>query len=291
MGRFWYTTAVAPELRKTIEAGDLPAALLRLQAAGETVLASGSDEPVRELRPPVRLRTMLPSLFEQLANLLDDGVPLPNALLLLSRDMPGPVSRPLIALLHDVEQGESLSEAMARQPHVFRPMLAAAVRAGEEAGDPASALRALSAQQHELENLVSKVALPLAYPLTILTWFATIILFIVTFITPKFLELYRDLGMTNDKFPLPTVLLMAATRLAPWAFFLFIVPLLALAAVYTARRSALRGNFDIQLFRMRVPVFGNLDILTGIARLSSSLALLLRQGVPTPQALLLAAEA
>lgn len=32
-------------------------------------------------------------------------------------------------------------------------------------------------------------------------------------------------------------------------------------------------------------------MLTGIARLSSSLALLLRQGVPTPQALLLAAEA
>jgi len=291
MGQFWYTTAQAPAVRETVEARDLPAALLQLQSAGATVADCDAVQPVRDFKSPIRLQGVLPSVYEQLANLLDEGVPLPQALLLLSRDMSGPVRRPLLALVHDVEQGLSLSEAMARQPRVFRPMVAAAVRAGEEGGDPGSALRALGAQQHEVQDLVSKVALPLAYPLTVLTWFSLIILFLVTFITPKFLGLYKELGMTDDKFPFPTLLLMMFTRVAPWIFCLFVVPLVALLIVYTARRSALRGNFDVQLFRMRLPVFGNLDVLTGIARLSSSLALLLKQGVPTPQALLLAAEA
>lgn len=291
MGQFWYTTTQAPAVRQTIEASDLPAALVQLRSTGVEVADCGPLQPVRDLKSPVRLRAVLPSLYEQLANLLDEGVPLTQALLLLSRDMSGPVRRPLLALIHDVEQGASLSEAMTRQPRVFTAMVAAAVRAGEEAGDPGSALRALAAQQHDLNNLVSKVALPLAYPLTILTWFSFIILFLVTFIVPKFLSLYKDLGMKDDQFPVPTQMLMLLTRVAPWIFCLFVVPFLALLIVYSARRSALRGNFDMQLFRMRLPIFGNLDILTGIARLSSSLALLLRQGVPAPQALLLAAEA
>jgi len=291
MGQFWYTTTSAPAVRERIEASDLPAALLQLRAAGEAVADCGPEQSVREFKNPLKLQGVLPSVYEQLAHLLDEGVPLPEALLLLSRDMSGPVRRPLLALAHDVAQGLSLSEAMARQPRLFRPMIVAAVHAGEAGGDPASALRALGAQQHDLGNLVSKVALPLAYPLTVLTWFSFIILFLVTFITPKFLQLYKELGMTDDKFPFPTLLLMMFTRVAPWIFCLFVVPLLALLVVYAARRGALRGNFDVQLFRMRLPVFGNLDLLTGIARLSSSLALLLKQGVPTPQALLLAAEA
>lgn len=291
MGQFWYTTAQAPAVRETVEASNLPAALLHLKATDVAVADCGVEQPVRDLKSPVRLRGVLPSVYEQLANLLDEGVPLPSALLLLSRDMSGPVSRPLLALVHDIEQGRSLSEAMERQPRVFRPMVAATVRAGEQGGDPVSALRALAAQQHDLESLVSKVALPLAYPLTVLTWFSVIVLFLVTFITPKFLQLYRDIGMKQEQFPTTTLLLIGFSRLAPWIFCLVVVPLAALLLVYCARRSALRGNFDVQLFRMRLPVFGDLDILTGIARLSSSLALLLKQGVPTPQALLLAAEA
>ncbi|MEI6502453.1 MAG: type II secretion system F family protein [Armatimonadota bacterium] len=291
MAQFWYTRAQAPTVRETLEASDLPAALLQLQAAGETVTDCGVEQPVRDLKSPVSLRGVLPSVYEQLANLLDEGVALPQALLLLARDISGAVRRPLLALVHDVEQGLSLSEAMTRQPRVFRAMAAAAVRAGEEGGDLGTALRALAAQQHDLQNLVSKVALPLAYPLTVLTWFSFIILFLVTFITPKFLQLYTDLGMKSDQFPTSTLALMILTHYAPRVFGLFVVPLLALLIVYCARRSALRGNFDLQLFRLRVPVFGNLDVLTGIARLSSSLALLLRQGVPTPQALLLAADA
>ncbi|MCE5240929.1 type II secretion system F family protein [bacterium] len=291
MGRFWYTTFQAPRVREIAEASDLPALLLELRAERVTVVDCGSAEPTRELKPTVRLRALLPSLYEQLANLLEEGVPLPRALLLLAGDMSAAARRPLLALAHDVEQGLSLHEAMARQPRLFRPMIVAAVRAGEEGGDPAAALRALGAQQHDLEHLVAKVALPLAYPLTILTWFSLIVLFLVAFIVPKYLQLYRELGMTDDKFPLPTLLLLKLTHVAPWIFCLVVVPLLALAIVYCARRSALRGNFDVQLFRMRLPIFGNLDVLTGIARLSSSLALLLRQGVPTPQALLLAAEA
>ncbi|MBU0608001.1 MAG: type II secretion system F family protein [Armatimonadetes bacterium] len=291
MGQFWYTTTASPTLRETIEASSLPAALLHLQAAGDTVADCGADEPVREFRATVRLRGVLPSIYEQLANLLDEGVPLPQALLVLSRDVSGPVRQPLLALAHDVEQGLTLSEAMARQPRVFRPMVAAAVRAGEEGGDMPAALRALGGQQRDVENLVAKVALPLAYPLTILTWFSFIVLFLVTFITPKFLQLYRELGMTRDRFPLPTQALIAFTHVAPYIFWLVSLPLLALLVVYCVRRGALRGNFDAQLFRMRLPIFGNLDVLTAVARLSSSLALLLKQNVPTPQALLLAAEA
>lgn len=290
MGQYWYRTAQATDVEATIEAPSLPAALLKLQALALTVTACGPVAPRRAFRSTLRLRTLLPSLYEQLANLLAEGVPLTEALRLLARDLSGDLRRPLLALIHEVEQGQSLSEAMAHQPAIFRPMIVAAVRAGEQAGDPASALRALGSQQQDLEDLVSKVALPLAYPLTVLTWFSLIVLFLTTFIAPKYLQLYSDLGMRDDSFPIPTRTLIFFSHVAPWAVALILVPLLCTALVYCVRRSVLRGNFDVQLLRLRLPLFGNLDILTGLARLSSSLALLLRQGVPTPQALLLAAE-
>ena len=292
MPKIWFTTESEPLRRQHIDAPSLPAALLTLQSRGPQVTAAGLQAPARPLLPRPAWR-LLTSVYEQLASLLDQGQELSGALRRLSVESVTPrLSRSLTALSERVSQGFSLSEALAEQPHVYSSLVVNTVAAAEESGDLPGGLRSLAEHQRELETLSADISLPLIYPLLLLCLIGVLILlFTSTFILPKFISLFRELGLKDDEFPYMTRFAMGVSNTILTFGPAFLIAAGVAGIIYRVRRRVHAGRLGLRLFGLPVPFFSRLAQDTALARAAACLRLLLRQGAPMDVALRLAGEA
>lgn len=290
MAGFWYT-AGGSSARQRLEAENLPQGLLKLQSSDAQVSSAGAitGEPRESRRIPWR---SLIGVYEQLATMVEQGAPLHSGL----RSIAGETSdrnlaTALRALAAEVEQGRSLAEAMSLQPGIWSPVTISALHAGEEAGDLPAALGHLAHQQRRLAQIASGMAFPLVYPVLIALLALGIFGFVAMFIFPKFMTLFLELGMERSDFPSSTRFLMSTFAQIPLVLLILAALIAFFVVMYLSMRRTEQGRFNLGLTRLRVPLFGEVSIYTDLARVSRTLALLLRGGVDTVRALRLSREA
>lgn len=288
MPRFWYTAGDGQQ--QLIEADNLCEALLSLRERGVAVTSAGAVEPPAP-RPMRQVsQRLLISMYDQLGAMVADGIGLPAALRGLAAEARSrALRRSLETLASRVEDGRQLSEAMAEQPRVYSEVAVSMIAAAEEAGSLPEGLRALTEHHREMGKLAAQAAFPLVYPLIVVTVVFSLVTFMVTFIVPKFVKLFTDLGV--KEFPWPTALLMSFVRIFPSLIVAVGIPTGLLVLFYGWYRRTSRGQFDIQLLQLHLPLFGRLALYTATARMADTLSLLLRGGVPTGRALRLAGQA
>ncbi len=275
-----------------IAADNLPQALLRLQDRKAPVLTIEPEADELDLRLPAASRRLLPAVYLQLAAMLDEGLAASAALRRIAAELRPPKLRlSLIAVADGVDNGLNLSEAMARQPSVYALTVQAAVRAGETTGDLSGALRAVSDHQRNLLLISRNLTIPLIYPVLILLIAAVYSVFVSSFIFPKFLQLFYDLGMERSDFPASTRMAIALSNALPAIVLGLLVVGGALYLAWRAYSHANRGLLTLGLWRLRIPIVGQIALYTALARATSTLAVLLRGGVDTLTAIRLAREA
>src|SRR6266446_2345477 len=107
----------------------------------------------------------LATFTQQLANLLNSGMPLTVALNSMthldSKGIPSSVSKDL---KQDVMEGKSLSDAMAKQPLLFSDLYVNMVRAGEQSGALVEVLRRLADHYERFAEVQSKFVSAMIYP-------------------------------------------------------------------------------------------------------------------------------
>ncbi len=291
MPRFWYATEEGAQ-RQFYEADNLPQALLRLQEQGTVVRSAGVDKATEPPGLRRASRRLLTSVYEQLAGMLEQGAPLSESLRQIAAQTRNRrLSRSLSALADEVEEGGALSGAMAAQSATYSPVVRAAVRAGEEAGSLPEALRNLAGQQHDLAQMATGMAFPLIYPILICSIALCVLTFLGAFIFPKFVQLFMDLGMERSDFPWPTRVALAFNRAFPTIVLGVIVVAVFLVIFWLWARRTRQSEFNLGLTRLRIPIFGEVSMYTDLARVASTLGVLLRGGVETVTALRLSRAA
>ena len=165
------------ELTGQLEAPDRPAAVRELgvrgvcvteiRPAGEgagSLLAASVGE--RKLR--VRSKR-LAILTRQLAISLEAGLPLTAALDVMSQELDHPPSRALLRRLRvRVQEGVSLSEALAEHPQTFTPMYVRLVKVGETGGVLDEILTQLADMLERQNELRERVKTASVYPSIVL---------------------------------------------------------------------------------------------------------------------------
>src|SRR4051794_13127636 len=148
----------------------------------------------------------LATFTQQLANLLNSGMPLTVALNsmthLESKGIPADISK---QLKQEVMEGRSLSDAMARQPIVFSDLYVNMVRAGEQSGALVEVLRRLADHFERFSEVQSKFTSALVYPAFVVSIGSIIMFLFMTKMLPTFMQIFE--GM-NVQLPLPTRILM-----------------------------------------------------------------------------------
>jgi general secretion pathway protein F len=233
------------------------------------------------LAPPsrgVRPRELL-AFTQQLATLFEAGLPLDRALTVLEELAPTARLKTIVTdLVHGVRGGASLSDALMRHhPRPFSRLFVNMVRAGEKGGVLEVTLRRLAEFLEARAAFREAVVSALAYPLVITTVGAGAIVFLMTFVIPRFATIFADLGQA---IPLPTqILLTISTRLREYWW---VAPPLVLGVVVIWRvwTSTAEGRLAWDRALLKMPIVGSLTTKIETARFTRTLGTMLKSGVP-----------
>lgn len=291
-----------------LDVADRSAALLQIERLGlfpvavETTrggaIAAPVDRPARKTDwrsalPPTLREAMgrkrkpklqeLATFTQQLANLLNSGMPLTVALNsmthLESKGISADVSR---ELRQDVMEGRSLSDAMAKQPRVFSDLYVNMVRAGESSGALVEVLRRMADHFERFAQVQAKFTSALIYPAFVAVVGLGIMFFFMTYMLPKFLSIFEGMNVT---LPMMTQILVSISHLFSGYWWLMLLTVLAGVILFKRFQSTPEGRRKIDEWKMRAPVVGKVVRLNLFGQFARTLSTLLENGVPVLTAL------
>jgi type IV pilus assembly protein PilC len=220
----------------------------------------------------------------QFSTMIDAGVSLVRCLAVLADQTVNPKLKRIINDLQaEVEAGQMLSRAMSKYPQVFSNLFIGLIRAGEVGGVLEESLQRLSQFLEKDQELRRKVKSAMTYPVIVMVVAITIVILLVTFILPKFMDLFKDLGV--KEFPTPTKILMDFSHFLTSRWYIMIILVIAFVIGFRLFVQTKVGRRIYDRIKLKAPVFGKLNHKIVLARFSRTLGTLLSSGVPILQAL------
>jgi len=224
----------------------------------------------------------------QLATLIGAGLPVVRSLYVLERqEKPGLLKTTIRGLAEQVEGGSAFSEALAKYPKTYPPLYVNTVKAGETGGVLELVLSRLADFAEKSQKLNSRIKAALVYPALVLVMAFTVLFFLVTFIVPKFMQIFKEMNV-----PLPpiTQILLFISDFAKNRWFIGIGILIGLIILYNVLSRLTATRLILDRIKLDLPVMGALLRKIAIARFSRTLGTLLSSGVPILQALMVAKD-
>src|SRR3954469_14824130 len=287
MARFNYVAldARGQEASGLLEATSSNAAISQLRQAGyfptsvieEAIISPDGKEARR--RAPTAARVTKPRakkgivLFQrrkvkskilmiftrQLATLIDSGLPLLRSLNVLAKQERDKLMKKTIDKLADsVQSGSTFSDALAMHPKIFNDLFVNMVKAGEAGGVLELVLTRLSEFQEKAAKIKNKIISAMVYPVIVMVMALGILCFLLVFIVPRFQVIFQD--RLGDK-PLPPVtqFVMGFSDFMTNHGLVLIGAIVAIVFIYNLIGRTRRGQLVIDNFKLRMPLFGNLN--------------------------------
>ncbi|MBI2461974.1 MAG: type II secretion system F family protein [Candidatus Rokubacteria bacterium] len=229
------------------------------------------------------------ALTRELATLVDAGLPLDRALQILGELTGHPrLQRIVQDLTRSVRGGNSLAEALARHhPRPFSRLYINMVRAGEKGGVLEIALKRLTGFLEAAQELREAIVSALIYPTLLAVVGSGAVVFLLTFVLPRFAVIFADLGQA---LPLPTRILLAVSEgIQTYWWGLLLLGLLTLLG-WRAATGTEAGRLAWDRWLLGTPLLGGLLLRLEVARFARTLGTLLQAGVPVLQALAVVKE-
>ena len=222
-------------------------------------------------------------MTRQLATLVRAGVPLVESVAALTDQVEKEqLVRVLTSLRENLNEGTSFAKSLAQHPTIFPPLYVNMVAAGEASGTLEAVLERLADFMEGQARLKGKVAGALAYPVLMVIIGGLLVGVLMVAVVPKVTSIFDNLGHALPWYT--RLLIFVSDTLA--GFWWLILAMVA-AAIYFFRRwkKTPAGLLKWDTFRLRMPIFGRLNLLVAVARFSRTLATLLASGVQLLQAM------
>ncbi len=219
----------------------------------------------------------------QLATMVDAGLPIDHAVETLADQARSDMFREILfSILRDIRRGTRISAAISYYPRIFPDIYVTMVRAAEASGELAHILNQLAGYMESAERVRQKVKAAMTYPVLATGMIGVVASVLLLVVVPKFATMFE---MVKGDLPLPTVIVLAVSD---FALNNALVTLLLMAASVTTLVIVLKtkkGHYYFDLFKLKVPIFGELFSKVAIAKFSRTFSTLLSSGVPILDAL------
>jgi type II secretory pathway component PulF len=289
-----------------LDVADRPAALVQIQRLGlfpiavETAKAGAANgqrtgqkaDFLSFLPPSLRAQMQqkrkpklqeLATFTQQLANLLQSGMPLTVALNsmthLESKGIPAEVTR---GLKQEVTEGKGMSDAMAKQPHIFSDLYVNMVRAGESSGSLVEVLRRMANHFNQFAEVQSKLTSAMIYPVMVICGGILLIAFFMFVMMPQFTTIFSGFDI---ELPLPTRMLIGISHFLIGYWWLLGLVITVTLILFFRFKSSESGGRLLDEWKMKAPVIGKVVKLNLFGQFSRTLGTLLQNGVPVLTAL------
>lgn len=259
-------------------------ATLKLSEKGKNAIPLTLRQKFSDIFLPKRIPLKHLNFYtQQLATMLDAGLSVNQTLEILQEGITDPnlmmVNREVRAR---IMEGVGLGEAFSAYDRYLPPIFIDLVSVGELSGNLEETLVRLAEYFEKELEIQAKIKSALSYPTVLLIMIVLIVIGMMLFIVPSFLDLFAEFNLT---LPWTTRTLLASSAFVTtkgWT-----LPLFA-AGGYTLWRwfiTTQLGSAMIGFFEFRVPLIGKIKYKVQIARILHNLSLILRCGIPIMVAL------
>ena len=221
----------------------------------------------------------------QLATLVDAGLPLLRGLSVLAKQEKNKVMAGTINHLADsVAGGATFSESLGQHPKIFDKLYVNMVKAGELGGVLELVLVRLAEYQEKAQKLKNRIVAAMVYPVIVIVIAVGILIFLMAVIVPRFEKIFAEM-LGNKPLPAITQVVINISRFIQGNLLLIVVICAVLFGAWKVFAMTKGGKVVIDRFKLRMPVFGPVQLKSAISRFTRTLGTLVTSGVPILQAL------
>ena len=228
------------------------------------------------------------TFFQLLAVMVNAGIPLLKSLKQLVEQSTNPkLKKILLAIVYEIENGASLSNAMKEFTDTFSDATVGMIEAGEASGQLGETLKHIAKQEEKAHEMKSKIKGALIYPVTIIVVMLIAFVIVMIMVVPKITELFEGAGAS-----LPT-----STRALIWISgflqkFWWLLAIVVGGTIFglKAYGSTEEGKYYLDFVKLKLPVFGTLIQKAALARFTRQLSTLSASGLSIIKALRINAD-
>ncbi len=254
---------------------------------------------LRQARPKADLTGLMPSLFgvksrdlivfsRQLATLLESGITILSGLQMLAEESSSKaLQKALDEVSEDVQEGETLSDALRKHTQAFPPIYSRMIEIGERMGNMESVLRQLATYMEKREALTRKLRGAMAYPSFIILLALGVAYLMITVTLPGIMGLFTEFDI---ELPTPTKVLLAMTQFATTYRTPMTAGIVLVATVIALYLKTPIGQRQRDALILKIPIIGDINIQSSVSQLCHTMSILLRAGLPMSEIMNLIVE-
>ncbi len=244
---------------------------------------------LRQARPGADLATLMPTFFgvktrdlivfsRQLATLIESGITILSGLQMLGEEASSkPLQKALQEVSEDVQEGETLSNALRKQSQTFPSIYGRMIEIGERMGNMESVLRQVATYMEKREALTRKLRGAMAYPAFIISLLLVVVFLMITFTLPGIMGLFGEFDM---ELPLPTKILLAITNFATAYRSQMMAGAVLVVTVIAVYLQTSIGQRHRDILLLKIPLIGAINIQSSVSQLCHTMSILLKAGLP-----------
>jgi type IV pilus assembly protein PilC len=278
--------------RGEVEAETKQAVADQLKSRGMVVLEISDKHSSREIKLDFLQRVKLQDLAvmsRQLSTMVSSGMTILRALYVLEAQTENKLlAATIVEVRKDVEAGLAFSDALERHPKVFNPLFVSMTRAGEAGGLLESSLMRVADQLESEASLRRQIKSAMVYPAVVLSVATIVLIALVTFVIPVFVNVFKQFPNQNGSTTLPVVTQISVdiSKMFTTYYYIAIPVIIGIAVLFLRWKSSRSGRRQWNRICLRVPMkIGDIVQKVAVARWSRTLSALSAAGVPLLQAL------
>ncbi len=181
-----------------------------------------------------------------------------------------------------VQAGSSLKNACEKHRNIFSDFFLGMIEAGESSGKLGATLEMSAVYLEKQANIRRKVVSAFAYPVIVTITCLAVITFLLIFVIPVFMKLYKQV---HAPLPGPTRFLVGlSTTITEWWWAIIIVAAAgAMALRWFLKNPQTRAWWDT--FKLNMPLFGKLNRMLVVSHFTRTFAMLISVGISLIDAL------
>jgi len=279
MPQFTYTArAVNGDLKTaTLEAPNRDDVMKQLRQQRLNVVKIDEGTAVKKKRAGrIKMRDIV-IFTRQFSTMINAGLPLVQALDILAQQSENPALKDITRqVVFDVESGNTVADALRKQPRAFSELYVNMVAAGEAGGILDTILMRLAVFMEKNDALIRKVKGAMIYPSVIMSVAVIAITVLLVFVIPTFADMFQS---ANIALPLPTRIVIAMSGFLKHFWWMIIGA--AGATFYAVKQyyATSDGKLNIDRTLLKLPVLGDVLRKSSVSRFTRTLGTLISSGV------------
>ncbi|SDN69983.1 type IV pilus assembly protein PilC [Desulfonauticus submarinus] len=182
----------------------------------------------------------------------------------------------IIEMKKDIQEGKTLYQAFSKHPKTFSRLYCAMIRAGETSGSLVEVMNRLCYLLDHEYKVKQDIKSALQYPMIVLIALTGAFFFLLTFVIPKFVLIFKNAGI---QLPLPTVMALNLYHflITYWYLcLLFLIGTIVSLALYFKTK---QGKIVRDTILLKTPIIGPVFQKAAMSRFSSIFAILQASGI------------